>query len=429
MGVEAGIGPGGPLLIGGDLLREFGKLTAARTAALKDPGRYPDGNGLYLQISRWGTKSWLLRFQLAGRSREMGLGALGVVGLKEAREKARAAHLLLIDGTDPIEARDAKKAALRAETAKRITFKEAAEKYVAAHRAGWRNEKHGDQWEATLKTYAYPIIGNLGVADIETGHVIRVLEPIWATKTDTASRLRGRIEAVLDWAKARRFRDGENPARWKGHMKSLLPAKQKVKRVRHQPAMPFAEVPTYLAKLRGMKSISSRALEFTILTAARTSEALQAKWDEFDLSSGVWTVPAERMKAGREHRVPLSARALEIIAALPRVKGSPFVFQGQKPKTPISNMAMLQALRGYKGGGLTVHGFRSSFRDWAGEKTEFPRELAEAALAHVVGDAAEKAYRRGDALERRRPLMEAWATYCIPPVRSAEIFTLEGRAA
>ncbi|HWY16499.1 MAG TPA: integrase arm-type DNA-binding domain-containing protein [Rhizomicrobium sp.] len=398
-------------------MREFGRLAATKVAALKKPGRYGDGNGLYLQVSQWQTKSWLLRYQLAGRSREMGLGSLTDVSLKEARDKARVARSMLIDGDDPIDARDAKKQALRAESAKRITFKEAAGKYIAAHRAGWRNGKHAAQWTSTLTTYAYPVIGNLGVADIGTGHIVKILEAIWSTKTDTAARLRGRIENILDWATARHFRDGDNPARWKGHVESLLPAKSKVRQVRHQPAMPFEEVPAFVGELRLRDGISARALEFTILTAARTSEAINAAWTEIDLNAGIWTVPAERMKAGREHRVPLSVRATAILSAMPREKGSPFVFPGGKARKPLSNMAMLELVRGMREGDLTVHGFRSSFRDWAGEATNYPRELAEAALGHVIGDAAEQAYRRGDALEKRRKLMEAWARHCASPAK------------
>lgn len=398
-------------------MREFGRLAATKIASLKEPGRYCDGNGLYLQVSRWQTKAWLLKYQLAGRSREMGLGSLSDVSLKEAREKARAARAMLIDGDDPIDARKVKKEALRAENAKRVTFKEAAEKYIDAHRAGWRNEKHAAQWTSTLTAYAYPVISSLGVAQIDTGHIIKILEPIWASKTDTAARLRGRIENILDWATARHLRQGDNPARWKGHVESLLPAKSKVRQVRHQPAMPFDEVPSFMEALRVRQGISVRALEFTILTAARTSEAINATWDEFDLKAGVWTIPAGRMKAGREHRVPLSERAAAILAAIPCETGSQFVFPGGKARKPLSNMAMLEVLRGMREGDLTVHGFRSSFRDWAGESTNYPRELAEAALGHVIGDAAEQAYRRGDALEKRRKLMEAWARHCASPDR------------
>lgn len=399
-------------------MRKVEKLTARRVEAIKKPGRYGDGDGLYLQVSRWNTKSWVLRYQLAGRVREMGLGKLADIGLSDAREGARAARRMVKNGDDPIDRRKAKIQALRAERAKRLTFKQATDKYIAAHKSGWRNEKHAAQWTATLTTYAYPIIGNLAVSDIDTGHIIKILEPIWATKTDTASRLRGRIESILDWARARRFRDGDNPARWKGHMENLLPAKTKVRQVRHQPAMPFVELPAFIAELKQREGISARALEFTILTAARTGEAINAKWDEIDLERGVWAVPGERTKTGREHRVPLSGRAKAILVGLPREKSSPFVFPGGRVRKPLSNMAMLELLRGMKGKDLTVHGFRSSFRDWAGESTNYPRELAEAALAHVVGDAAEQAYRRGDALEKRRRLMEDWAKYCAMPLKA-----------
>lgn len=402
-------------------MRELGKLTAAHVAAVKKPGRYGDGNGLYLQVSRWGTKSWLLRYQLAGRPRGMGLGSLADVSLKVARDKARAARNLLIDGDDPIDTRKAKKQALRAESAKRISFKEAAEKYIDAHKIGWRNDKHTAQWTATLTTYAYPVIGKLAVSDIETGHVVKILEPIWAIKTDTASRLRGRVESVLDWATARHYRHGLNPARWKGHMENLLPAKVQVRKVRHQPALPFDEMPSFMGDLRDRKGTSARALEFTILTAARTTEAINARWDEFDLEAGLWVVPGERMKAGREHRVPLSNRALVILKALPKIKGSPYLFPGRSGRKPLSNMAMLQLLRDMKGNSLTVHGFRSSFRDWAGEATNFARETAEAALGHVLGDKVEAAYRRGDALEKRKKLMEAWSAYCARPTTATVI--------
>ena len=261
-------------------------------------------------------------------------------------------------------------------------------------------------------TYAYPVIGSLGVADIDTSHITKILEPIWATKTDTASRVRGRIENVLDWAKARHYRQGENPARWKGHMENLLPAKAKVRKVRHQPAMPFVDVPAFMAELRAREGNSAMALEFVILTAARTSEVLNARWDELDLENRIWTVPAERMKAGRLHRVPLSDRAFEILKTVPMEKGSPFVFAGGKARQPLSNMALLQLLRGMRGRDYVPHGFRSSFRDWAGEMTNFARETAEAALGHVVGDRVEAAYRRGDALQKRARLMQAWAQYC-----------------
>jgi len=380
---------------------------------MKEPGRYGDGGGLWLQVSKQGTKAWIFRFKIAGRERQMGLGSAGSVSLAEARTRARVARGKLLDGDDPIELKRAKRAVTSAVAAKRITFREAADKYIASHRPGWKNDKHAAQWPASFETYAFPTLGSLSVATIDTAHVVKVLEPIWTTKTETASRLRGRIEAVLDWAKSRHYRDGDNPARWKGHLENLFPAKGKVAKVRHQPAMPFTDIPAFMAKLRGRDSVSARALEFLILTACRTGEVIGSKEEELDAKGTTWTVPPERTKSGREHRVPLCERAQSIVKALPREKNSPFLFPGGRTRKPLSNMAMLELLRGMPGcEDLTVHGFRSSFRDWAGEQTNYPREVAEAALGHVLGDKTEAAYRRGDALEKRRRLMEAWAGYC-----------------
>jgi integrase len=410
------------------MARKREKLTAQKVENLSQPGRYGDGGGLYLQVSSWKnarderqiSKSWIFRYQLNHRSHDMGLGGFPTISLAKARAEAAQAKAMMlgVSPVDPLAARNAKKAAERTEAAKRITFREAAEKYIDSHKAGWRNEKHAAQWPATLSTYAYPVIGNLNVADIDTGHVAKILEPIWKTKTPTAATLRGRIEAVLDWAKARHYRAGDNPARWKGHLDNLLPAKAKVHKVRHQPAMPFADVPAFMEELRDRDSISARALEITILTAARTNEVVGAKWDEFDLKAGIWIVPGERMKAGREHRVPLTDRIVTILKKLPREKNSLFVFPGGKARKPLSNMAMLELLRGMRGRNLTVHGFRSSFRDWCGEQTNYAREVAEAALGHVLGDKVETAYRRGDALEKRRKLMDAWARYCATPIKT-----------
>jgi len=400
------------------------KLTAVKVAKLNKTGRYGDGGGLWLQVSKWGTKAWQFRYMLHDRARQMGLGSIHTLSLAEAREKAREARALLLDGIDPIDARQGQRQQARAEAAKRITFREAAERYIAAHRAGWKNEKHGEQWTRTLATYAFPVIGNLAVADIDTSHVIKVLEPIWTKKTETASRVRGRMEAVLDWAKARHFRQGDNPARWRGHLDKLLPAKSKVRKVKHHGAMPYAEVPAFMADLRKQDSVSARALEFTILTAARTGETIGARWSEFDLKAELWTVPADRIKAGRDHRVPLSDRCLEIIADMPREDdGDGPVFPGVRPGKGLSNMAMLELLRGMTDNGYTVHGFRSSFRDWCAEQTNYPREVAEAALAHIVGDQTEAAYRRGDALEKRRRLMAAWAGYCTGPLAAVREVT------
>ena len=355
---------------------------------------------------------------LHGRARWMGMGPLHTVNLAEARKRAGEHRLRRHDGIDPIEVRRAERLKARLEAAKTITFKECAAAYIKAHRAGWHNGKHAAQWETTLATYAEPIIGKLPVQAIDPALVLKVLEPIWATKPETAGRVRGRIEAVLDWAKARDYRTGENPARWRGHLDKLLPARGKVRKVEHHAALPYGGLPGFLVALREQDGIAARALEFLILTAARTGEVIGARWSEPDLLDKVWTVPAGRMKARKEHRVPLSARALAILEEIQahRTGNDGFVFPGGKPGKPLSNMAFLMLLRRMKRDDLTAHGFRSSFRDWASERTNFPREVAELALAHSVGDKVEQVYRRGDMFEKRRRLMQQWATFCTTPV-------------
>ncbi|MGC2854151.1 tyrosine-type recombinase/integrase [Novispirillum sp. DQ9] len=392
------------------------KLTAKAVAALREPGRYADGNGLYLQVGKTGGKAWLLRYMLNGKAREMGLGALADVSLSEAREKASEARKLLSAGRDPLEARKEERQAAALEAAKAISFKGAAEAYITAHRAGWRNAKHAAQWSATLETYAFPVIGELPVADVDTGLVLRVLEPIWTEKPETASRVRGRIEAVLDWARVRGYRDGPNPALWRGHLAHLLPRRAKVRKVEHHAALPYAEIAAFMVALRQRDATAARGLEFAILTAARTGEVLGATWAEIDLEAAVWTVPADRMKAGREHRVPLSPRAAAILQAMAQEHGQEgYLFPSKRKGKPLSNMAFLMLLRRMGRADLTAHGFRSTFRDWTAERTAFPGEVAEAALAHVVGDKVEAAYRRGDLFEKRRKLMEAWADHCDRP--------------
>ncbi|MER9687242.1 integrase arm-type DNA-binding domain-containing protein [Mesorhizobium sp. M0139] len=413
------------------MARSINKLSAVEVAKKSKPGTYGDGGGLYLQVAKSTakdaqegdvTKSWLFRFMLAGKARYMGLGDVQTFNLKEARERARAARQLVSDGKDPIEERRERTATLRADDAKRITFKQASERYIAAQKAGWKNAKHAEQWRNTLATYAWPVIGDLPVAKVDTAHVMQILEPIWTTKTETATRVRGRVELVLDWAKARHFRSGDNPARWRGHLDKLLPARSKVAKVEHHAAMPYSELPAFMSQLRSMGSISARALEFTVLTAVRTGEAIGVKVGEVDFSNKLWTIPAARMKADRPHRVPLSDRAIEILKNVPREADSPYLFPGARTGKPLSNMAMLELLRGMEGmEGLTVHGFRSTFRDWAAERSNFPRELAEAALAHVLSDKTEAAYQRGDMLEKRRRLMTAWAGYCSTASTKAQV--------
>lgn len=405
------------------MARGINKLTALAVAKQRKAGRYSDGGGLYLQVGPTGGKSWLFRFMHVGRAREMGLGPVDVVSLAEARSLAGDARKLLHEGIDPLDRRNEKEARAKAERLLGITFKECATAYIASHRAGWRNEKHASQWENTLATYAYPFIGTLPVHAIETGHMMKCLEPIWRDKTETATRLRGRIERILDWATARGYRRGDNPARWRGHLDTLLPAKAKVQRVQHHSALPYTEIGSFMESLRGREGVSARALEFTILTAVRTGEALNAKWSEFDIAKGEWVIPAVRMKAGKEHRVPLSAPAINILREL-HGHHLVYVFPGQREGQPLSNMSLLKVLERMGRADLTTHGFRSTFRDWCAECTNFPREVAEMALAHVIGDKVEAAYRRGDLFLKRRKLMEAWASHCAKTSQSAEVLPL-----
>ena len=387
------------------MARAINRLKDVTVRKASRPGFLADGAGLYLRIGPTGAKSWVFRYRRGGRLHDMGLGSLTAVTLAEAREKALACRRLRLAGIDPIEDRRAGAIKAALDAARTMTFKQCAEAYVAAHRAGWRNPKHAAQWATTLDAYVYPVFGDQPVQAIDTGFVMRAVEPIWTAKPETASRVRGRIESVLDWATARNYRQGENPARWRGPLENLLPARSKVRRVEHHAALPYAEIGAFMAELRARDGVAARALEFAILTAARTGEVIGATWAEFDLQDRLWTIPAERMKAGREHRVPLSAPALAILQALPKGEPSDRVF-------PLSQMALLMTLRRMGRGDLTVHGFRSTFRDWAAERTGFPAEVAEMALAHTVADKVEAAYRRGDLFAKRRQLAEAWAKFC-----------------
>jgi integrase len=418
-------------------MRTGNKLSTLTIKNATKPGLYGDGHGLYLQVSVYGTKAWLFRFMRNGVARKMGLGALHTVSLAEARKRAAEARLAVHDGADPIDARAAGRQASRLETAKAITFKECAEAYIAANEAGWKNGKHRDQWVATFNpTYrgkrTFPAvteaINDLPVGSIDTGLVLKVIEPIWATKPETASRVRGRIESILNWATTRNYRNGENPARWRGHLDNVLPHRAKIQKVKHHDALRYAEMPTFMADLRRKEGVSARALEFTVLTAARTGEAIYAEWPEFDLKAKLWTIPAARMKAGKAHRVPLSDRAIAVLEALPR--DGEFVFPGSKAGKPLSNMAMLELLRGMRGQGATVHGFRSTFRDWAAERTAHPNHVIEMSLAHAIGDKVEAAYRRGDLFEKRRRLVDDWAAYCeSEPIKTdGNIVPIRGKA-
>lgn len=379
------------------------------------PGRHADGGGLYLLVKDSGSRSWVFRFMLNGTARDLGLGpAAGqdAIPLADARDKAAGLRLQVKAGTDPLLERDRKaaEAAAQAQAAKiaSVTFKAVAERYIASNRDSWRNPKHRQQWENTLSTYVYPVIGELPVAEVSKAHVLQILEPIWKAKPETASRIRGRIETVLDAATARELRSGENPARWRGHLAHILPKRSRLTRGHHK-AMPYADVPAFMERLRGRKAMAALALEFTILTAARTGEVIGATWAEIDLEKKVWTVPPHRMKAGKEHRVPLSPRAMEILEAV-KPMGASHVFAGERGGK-LSAMAVAMLLR-RMGTDVTAHGFRSSFRDWSAECTAFPHEVCEMALAHAVESKVERAYRRGDLFEKRARLMADWAGYC-----------------
>jgi integrase len=383
------------------MARVQNKLTDAACRAAKDPGRLSDGGGLYLVVKPGGSKSWVFMWKKDNRRREMGLGVFPTVKLARARQIAAEQRSKVAEGSDPIAERQREEVP---------TFGDCADRFLEAMEIQWRNEKHRAQWRMTLQSYAGPL-RNQRVSEIDTKEVLKVLAPLWTRTPETASRLRGRIERVLDYARARGWRSGENPALWRGHLKNVLPAAKKLTRGHHA-AMPYDAIPDFVAKLSSLTSVSAKALEFLILTAARSGEVREATWDEVDVEQKLWVIPGNRMKAGREHRVPLVGRALEILERMNPVRVSDYVFPGQKRLRPLSLMAFEMALRRLGADAYTVHGFRSSFRDWAGDQTDFAREVAEAALAHSVGDATERAYRRGDALDKRRELMEAWAAHC-----------------
>ena len=391
-------------------------LKSARSVeTVTDIGYHRCDRGLYLQVAGSGTKSWLFRYKspVTSKQREMGLGSLNLVSLAVARDMALECRRQVLSGLDPLEERGRVKRIRRLEQARSITFQEAAEQYIASKKPEWKNAKHAQQWSNTLTTYAYPVFGNLFVSDLDTDLVLKAIEPIWITKAETASRVRQRIETIWDWAQARKYVEGENPARLRGHLDKILAKTAKVKRVRHHPALPYKQITTFITKLRDRKGSSALALEFMILTAARTGEVRGAKWQEIDLSNKVWIIPADRMKAGKEHRVPLCNRVIQILKSIKSNRNlDEFVFAGWKAGTGLSDGAMLILLRKMEVGPYTPHGFRSTFRDWAAEEAhQFSNETVELALAHTIKNQAEAAYRRGDQLERRRELMSAWQKY------------------
>lgn len=409
------------------MARGIHRLSAAEVRTKTEPGHYSDGGGLYLQVSRFdSTKSWVFKFTLNGRTRGMGIGPIHTLSLAEARAKAADLRKVVAEGKDPIEERNAARLKAAIDAANTITFIDAIDKYLAKKDGEFRNEKHRKQWRSTLDTYAAPILGKMNVAHIAMPDVLRVLEPIWAEKTETASRLRGRIEAVLSWSTVAGFRTGDNPARWTGNLKELLPKPSAVAAKDNQPALSLADLPGWFAELRKREGMSARALEFLTLCASRSGEVRGATWDEFDMDAGLWTIPANRMKAKREHRVPLTPDALTLLEALPRIEGSPYVFPAARGGA-LSDMSLSAVMRRMQeaetaqdrkgwvdprsGRPAVPHGLRSTFRDWAAE-TGVARDMAEIALAHTVGSEVERAYRRSDMLERRRALMVAWGAAC-----------------
>ena len=411
------------------MARQTERLGALQVAKLEKPGYYCDGAGLYLQVSKSGSKSWIMRYTLGGKPCEMGLGSYTTFTLAEARQRATAQRKLLADGVDPLAKKHGDLLVKRMADANIITFDKAAAAFIQANSPAWRNAKHGDQWRNTLATYASPVIGALPVSKIETAHVLRILSPIWATKTETATRVRGRIEKILDWAKVQGYRTGDNPAAWRGHLSEVLPTPSKVADAGHHAALPWAEIGAFMVALRAAQGAGARAMELIILTATRTSEVLNAKWSEFDLDAGMWIIPKERMKGFREHRVPLSAAALAVLeTAKEESTGGEYVFTGRK-QAALSNMACLATLKRMGRSDLTVHGFRSTFRDWVSESTSYPRDVAEMALAHAIEDKSEAAYRRGDLIEKRRALMSDWAAHCAVVRVSGDVVAIRAKAA
>lgn len=398
---------------GGFMSRAINKLTNLKVKSLHSPGRYSDGGGLFLQITKRGTKSWIFRFQISKKEFQMGLGPINTVSLSEAREMALNNRQLILKGTNPLNERREARAKEKCQRQSH-SFAYCADAFIEAHKGGWRNSKHIDQWRNTLKTYAYPVIGNLCISEVTVDHVIEILQPIWNNKTETASRLRSRIENVLDWAAARGFRASENPARWRGHLDKIFPRPSKVYLEKHHAALPLSEINNFVSKIRSIRSTSSFALEFLILTATRTSETIHARWEEIDLEKSMWVIPRERMKSFKEHRVPLNSRAVSILADMEKIRNSSYIFPGGRKGKPLSNMAMLKLCKNISPG-TTVHGFRSTFRDWASERTNFTREVAEAALAHAIKDKTEAAYRRGDLFFKRARMLEEWQRFIDAP--------------
>ncbi len=405
--------------------RVIHRLSAMAVTKQSQPGLFADGGGLWLQVTKTRSKSWSFRFMLNGRAREMGLGPLHTFDLASAREKARKCRELVWEGIDPIEQRNSERAQALLDANSAKTFDECATAFIAAKRAGWSNEKHVEQWISTLRMYASPSFGKLPVGAVDTDVIVQALNKIWTTKTETATRVRQRIEAVLDWATVSGFRKGENPARWAGHLEHKLTKPSKIKTVENLAALPFAEIAAFLVDLRKEEGVAARAMEFMILTATRTGEVRGAVWPEIDLEEATWTIPAERMKMKREHRVPLCDRAVAILQDMEknRTKEELFVFPGGRAGKGMSDGALLALLKRMKRTDITPHGFRSTFRDWVSESTTYPNEVQEMALAHIIRNKAEAAYRRGDLFEKRRQMMADWERFC-QKVKQAKVVSI-----
>jgi integrase len=397
---------------GRTMARGMYRLTDRKVKTEKRPGLYADGGSLYLRVAEGGSKQWVFRFVVNGRMRDMGMGSVYTLTLAEAREKAREARKLLLEGIDPIERRKAHRAAAVAADAGIKTFRECGEQYIREHAKKWTNPKHGEQWKSTLESYVYPVLGKLPVGTIDTPLVLKILKPLWERAPVTASRVRGRIEQILGWATVHHYRGGPNPAQWRGHLQHALPALSQIAQVEHHAALPYTEAPDFMAKLQQNSSVAARCLEFIALTAVRMTEATDATWDEIDLATTTWTIPGSRMKNGEEHRVPLSDATVRALAQMREIRTSAYVFPGLRAGRPIGRNAVWELGKML---GTTVHGLRSTFRDWAAERTNFPREVAEMALAHAIPNAVEAAYRRGDLFDKRRKLMQAWAEFCGKP--------------
>ncbi len=400
-------------------------LSAQKVARVAS-GRYFDGDGLSLLVRDADKAWWVYRFTRNGRTRDIGLGRArgpNAVSLSAARAKASELRAMVLAGRDPLAEREADEAKRQAEAqvaaAAQVSFRDVADRYIKAHETSWRNPKHRQQWSNTLRDYVFPAIGAMPISAIETGDITKIIEPLWATKPETASRIRGRIEVILDYGRVMGWRDGENPARWKGHLANILPARAKVQRVKHHAALPWEKIASTVIKLRASKGIAARAVEFAILTATRSNEVRGARWEEIDLNRATWTIPGSRMKAAREHRIPLSDRALEILQEMSALGAAPsgLVFPGQRAGSPLSDVALSKAAKAASGEDITVHGFRSTFRDWIAEATGYPRELGEKALAHTLSDKVEAAYQRRDMIEKRTKLMADWAAFCERPLQ------------